>query len=626
MRLASLSCVCVFLLLIGCSDRNPTTLDGSITDGPITQTDGQKPGDGPNPGDGPADLRTGDGPGPGPSDNDAPVLTMSGVVTAEVGEVTVPIELVSGPPLPELEEHGAVPLELVNGVDARNLVLGASADASIVFSNEIAAFQNTLGVVLINPDGSFGSGQVAFARIEHAEAILDADGNLVYPFARPGGGPLAAGDEVHLSELFADGQLAEGQQVGMFMIADGFTLNGDLAGAELVFLRPDGSPATIFDDTAPELWARLDDGSLVRVEGAVLHSATANPDGSPDDPLVNDLNDGGRGQVISGLEDEGVGLTITFEDKTLNRGDTEGDNDFNDVTIEFVHAPVVRSSLDFIDVGIALDATVDDDDDMMAGAVATITGGMQAGDRLLLALALEGTGITLVEDGSTGRLELAGTAALETYVAALRSIQLAAEEEGVREIEFTITDARGATSAPVTVIADLTTAFSEIGTAGDDRLIGQSDINDAMSGRGGDDQLFGLSGNDLLDGGIGRDQLFGGAGDDILIGGPGGDLLVGGEGADRHVFFTLTERGDQIRGFDATESDTLDLSAVFDGLADPDAIDSWVRFDRVDGEIRVMVDKDGGGEDFGFVTMASLVDPTGVTTAQAAVDDGTLLV
>ena len=50
-------------------------------------------------------------------------------------------------------------------------------------------------------------------------------------------------------------------------------------------------------------------------------------------------------------------------------------------------------------------------------------------------------------------------------------------------------------------------------------------------------------------------------------------MLIGGTGADRHLFFTLTERGDEIRSFDAGEGDTLDFAGLFQGAADPGAID-----------------------------------------------------
>ena len=134
--------------------------------------------------------------------------------------------------------------------------------------------------------------------------------------------------------------------------------------------------------------------------------------------------------------------------------------------------------------------------------------------------------------------------------------------------------ARRARARPPRCRVDLTTAGAEFGGPGDDILLGEPGVNDAIAGRRGDDQLFGLSGDDVLDGGLGDDQLFGddtlaaaSDGDDVLIGGPGADLLVGGGGADAHVFFTLTERGDTIRGFDATAGDTLDFSGLFQGAA-----------------------------------------------------------
>jgi Ca2+-binding RTX toxin-like protein len=277
---------------------------------------------------------------------------------------------------------------------------------------------------------------------------------------------------------------------------------------------------------------------------------------------------------------------------------------------------------------------VADDDPNLSGAVVRITSGQQAGDALLVGTPLDGSGITLVEDGLPGRLVLAGEAPVATYVDVLRSIELDAATEGLREITFRVTDARGAESEPATVTVNLTTAGADFGGPGDDILLGEPGVNDAIAGRRGDDQLFGLSGDDVLDGGLGDDQLFGddtlaaaSDGDDVLIGGPGADLLVGGGGADAHVYFTLTERGDTIRGFDATEGDTLDFSGLFQGSGvDPGAVDPFVRFDAAGGDVVVSVDKDGAGSDFAFIAMATLTDPTGVTTAQAAVDSGTLVV
>ena len=67
-------------------------------------------------------------------------------------------------------------------------------------------------------------------------------------------------------------------------------------------------------------------------------------------------------------------------------------------------------------------------------------------------------------------------------------------------------------------------------------IIGGTDGNDTLDGRGGDDLLFGGKGKDVLIGGEGNDRLDGGAGRDTLIGGPGDDWLTGGHGRDTFVF------------------------------------------------------------------------------------------
>ena len=252
----------------------------------------------------------------------------------------MPIDFVSAPPFPTLGEGGAVDLGLVNGVDPGNLVLGANPDATITFRDEIAAFRNTLGVVLVGDDGSLGAARIVFANVEHAEAIPG------FPFARPGGGPLSPGDEVRLSELYTAGELVEGQQFAFFTVVDGFRFNGDLTGARAACsATPTAARATIADPP-PALFAELPDGTLVPLAGNVFHTATPTVDA----PLDNALNDGGRGQVLSGLENDVAGLTITFEDKTLNFGDTDADNDFNDVTYAVLLEPDTGSSLDFVNL------------------------------------------------------------------------------------------------------------------------------------------------------------------------------------------------------------------------------------------------------------------------------------
>jgi Ca2+-binding RTX toxin-like protein len=489
-------------------------------------------------------------------------------------------------------------------------VLGPNADATVTFRSEFALQENALGVVLVGDDGTLGPAHVVFPQVEEANA------DPQFPVVRPGGGPLHPGDEVRLSELFGPGQLHEGQHFAFFTIADGFHLNGDLDHAQLAF-QTDGHAAKL-TDAAPDLFVVGGGGSLTPVAGDVFHTATAHFD----TPLENGLNDGGQGQVLSGLVPDAAGLTITFEDQILN----VADKDFNDVTYDVLLQPSTGSSAPETHLRVALDAAVTDDDPGLTRAVAQIAHGQQPGDTLTVGVPLTGTGLTLVEDGSHGRLVLAGDAPISTYVDVLHSIQLNTQTEGLRELAFTVTDEHGNQSAPALVDANLTTAGAQFGNGSDNILIGETNVNDAIAGRGGNDQLFGLSGDDVLDGGLGNDVLNGGAGNDVLIGGPGHDTLIGGPGADRHVFFTLTERGDTIEGFNANEGDTLDFKGIFQGHANPQAIDPFVRFDHAGSNVVVSVDKDGGGHNFGFTAMATLHDPTGITTAQHAADHGTVAV
>ena len=550
-------------------------------------------------------------PAPPPEvDNQPPTLTIGAEVSAEVGEVTRPVDFVSAQPFPALSERGAIDLGLINGVDQGNLTLGPAADARIIFRDEFAALQNSLGVVLIGEGGELVAPRIVFAQVEHAER------DPAFVTARPGGGPLRPGDEIRLTDLYTDNELAPDVQFAFFTIVHGFRLNGDLADTELVFLS-DGRPATIADAT-PDLFVVMPDGSLEPVQGNLLHSATVSGD-----PLANPLNDGAGGQVLSGLQGGASGLTISFEDLLLG----SGDNDFNDLTFEALPEPSTVSSLDFLTFKVAPNATLGDVDDAnLARATVAITSGFQPDDALLVGFPLDGTGVRLIEDPSGRSVELVGAAPVATYQEILRSIELDPADRGVREITFEVEDARGAPSGPVTVTVDLTSQGTIGADDRDDVLEGEFGVNDALAGRGGNDLLFGFSGDDVLDGGLGNDELHGGSGNDLLIGGPGGDELFGEDGADRHLYFTLAERGDQIFGFDAGEGDTLDFSDLFGGAAAAADIDPFVRYEAAGSDVEVSVDQDGPAAAFAFVSMVTLIDPTGVTTAQEAVDNGSLMV
>jgi Ca2+-binding RTX toxin-like protein len=68
------------------------------------------------------------------------------------------------------------------------------------------------------------------------------------------------------------------------------------------------------------------------------------------------------------------------------------------------------------------------------------------------------------------------------------------------------------------------------GTAGNDNLAGNDELDDIIYGNDGNDTLSGCAGDDVLNGGNGDDILRSHQGNDILDGGAGNDTLYGGNG------------------------------------------------------------------------------------------------
>jgi len=268
----------------------------------------------------------------------------------------------------------------------------------------------------------------------------------------------------------------------------------------------------------------------------------------------------------------------------------------------------------------------DPDGGNLSRAVVEIISGQSPVDALAITAPLAGTGITTVEDGSDGRVVLEGDAPISTYESVLRSIVLQAGDTlGVREISVQVEDPQGATSEAV-VSLDFSTADLVAGTNGDDPSLRGTSGSDPISGRGGNDQLFGLEGNDLLDGGAGNDMLDGGPGSDLLFGGPGNDILTGDDGADRFFLLSLPDRGDRLLDFNAGEGDVLDLSALFDGQANAGNIDDFLQFEPSGAnDVAVNADIDGAAPAFEPVQVVTLVDPSGVTTVQDAVNSGAVV-
>ena len=141
-----------------------------------------------------------------------------------------------------------------------------------------------------------------------------------------------------------------------------------------------------------------------------------------------------------------------------------------------------------------------------------------------------------------------------------------------------------------------------IGNAGNDKLEGGSG-NDELYGGSGNDQLKGGSDNDVLVGGTGNDTLDGGSGNDELYGGSGNDTLTGGSGSDT---FVLSANGglDTIKDFGS--ADEIDVSALLPSIDSKDALDHYLKAVTSDGDVTLMVNSDGQGND--WVAVAKLED------------------
>ena len=584
-------------------DGDIGAIDPSIPGDPDSPTDPGNPGDPGDPND------------PGTPVNQAPVISINANISVEFGEVTVGgPNFVNAAPLPDLDEGRSIPNPEVNGVDGRNLVVGEGGDAAIIFRDEVALFQNSVGVYLIGPNGEMLDPKIAFAAVEHSDTFVDENGNQQHAFIRPGGGPLSPGDQVLLSELYPGQDLPPGAKFGLFLVVEGGNKAG-LDGSETFeFQNADGGAATIFDDERPTL---LVDGEPIDQD--VFHAL----DNDPTDASTNELNPGGGGQAISGLVADGAGITVAFEDVQFG----QGDDDFNDTVIDVLPIPATVSSLPFVNVDIAVDATiVDSDDANLTKAVVEISSGFQPGDLLTVTTALDGTGVTVSEDGTSGRLVLEGTAPIETYQEILRGLSFEfGDGEGERQISFNVVDEAGNSSNTEIVTLSPTDLTADIGTDAGETIAGENGADNAIAGHGGDDNLFGDSGDDVIDGGLGDDFLFGDGGDDVLIGGPGADRINGGDGADEHRYFSITERGDRIEGFNAEEGDVLNFSELLGDDAGNGNIEDFLRFEEVDGNIKISVDLSGTGGENGFVPYVTLVDPVGVTTVEEAASNGTVI-
>jgi Ca2+-binding RTX toxin-like protein len=152
------------------------------------------------------------------------------------------------------------------------------------------------------------------------------------------------------------------------------------------------------------------------------------------------------------------------------------------------------------------------------------------------------------------------------------------------------------------------------GSLGNDFLDGGIG-DDGISGEEGNDVLFGGDGNDSIKGNDGIDYLYGGNGNDTLSGGSGGDFLIGGAGSDTFKYFSMNEAGDVITDFTVAAisngGDVLDFVFLFANLPTPVASSNvlsggYISIAQSGTNTLVQIDQDGGGQNYGFVTIATL--------------------
>jgi hypothetical protein len=563
-------------------------------------------------------------PPPPPTGNTPPTVTLGSTVTATIVADPIGFNPPGNQPLPVTREGRPIDEGAVNGLPPGYVRADVDREVSIVFTGETAGLVNALGAFFVGPDGRIGDVRIVFPQVNDQS---DPPG-----FPGPPG-PLSPGDTVSL------GVLPAGSTLGLFVVQNGGKLPGvDLSTGRIEIRDPTtGGPAELDTLSGPPRVVHVAPNGTETLLPVVFFSA----DPDPATPNANPLNPMGLGHVISGYDNASGDVAAAFEDMpgrigtrfavpgTQDPSDPSrpwtgrADRDFNDVEIAVRFGEVSLGDVLFVgNASGLLDAAIGDaDGDRIAAAAVRLTAGIRPGDTLGLRAGADADGDGFV-DGTTIRvtqvsateLAFSGIDTVDNYEKALGLVTFTNSTgtivAGVRDVTVTVTDERGARSAPATtrlVIEDNRILLGD----GDETFLG-TDAGEAVFGGKGNDTIFGLGGNDLLIGGSGNDTLNGGDGDDVLIGLGGSDVLIGGRGADRFVWTALSDGIDTIVDFNSAEGDRLDLEKFFRGTAfDPRAPDasSWLRFVVADldgsgglNDVRVEVDRDGPGSAYGFST------------------------
>ncbi len=508
-------------------------------------------------------------------------------ITVDTGQGAAQHQLVAL--TPESPLGGRLDPASVNGVDPRNLAIDNAQQVSVTFVSESAGYQNALGWYQIGPAG----------------AIVDPQFIWTNTSAQDSGGTLIPG-----TSSVALGEVAEGGQIGFFLISDGYD-TADLAGLDLSSGQLEfrdvetGEPVTIFDAAADIELAFVAPGGETVLNGNVFHTAA-------DESLGNlSLNPDQLQHAVS-WSDEGS-LIVGFED--LLGG---GDRDFGDAVIRVDFAATANGEDGpfgaYGGVPIASGFEITDLDSSGAGggliasaAVQFVDGTFQAGDQLTVldTETLASSGIASIYSASDGTLLLVGPATADVYQAILRSVSFSISDPdnaGARELGFRLTDVDGNESVGAVSLSVDSGAFLN-GTGSDDIILGDKTDN----------------------------TLFGGDGNDTLVGGGGQDVLTGGAGADSFVYAGLSELGDTITDFSAAQGDTLvfraaafgDIGPVqegenfvviggaYDGTLGDEAPTSWSNGEPTfiaDGTGRLYYDANGSGD--GYTVVADISGST----------------
>ena len=195
--------------------------------------------------------------------------------------------------------------------------------------------------------------------------------------------------------------------------------------------------------------------------------------------------------------------------------------------------------------------TVSDvDSPMLIGGTVTITQGHDAND--VLGFTTQ-NGISGSYNAGTGVLTLTGTATVEHYEDALRSVTFntsGSPPSGAnREVTFVVND-----GDDDSVAATSTVTVSPAPPVTHNQIVGTENADTSLLGTAGSDIIFGMGGDDIINGGDA---------DDIIIGGLGADNLTGGAGSDIFVFDDLLSV-DTVLDFNLAE-DLIDLDALLTG-------------------------------------------------------------